>query len=194
MARGTTPPQPSPRKREREHTCRAARTHARQFRIPFSNSRHVRLPASLYELRRDRSLVELRRDMPSHSRGAERPEFAATSRPEKNQRAQGIPDARCTRGLARNVHRKCAHEHQVSGGNPASPAQWLYGLLRALPGERLFCLRSAPRSYCLQVHWRQHRDVRTTRLHRTLSCRSLSALPASTAPRPTFVAIMIRPS
>src|SRR5258707_1132086 len=36
--------------------------------------------------------------------------------------------------------------------------------------------------------------VRTTRLCRTLSHRSLSALPASTAPRPTFVAIMIRPS
>src|SRR6266568_5062149 len=36
--------------------------------------------------------------------------------------------------------------------------------------------------------------VRTTRLCRTLSRRSLSALPASTAPRPTFVAIMIRPS
>src|SRR5213083_3154118 len=27
---------------------------------------------------------------------------------------------------------------QVSGGSPASPAQWLYGLLRALPGERAF--------------------------------------------------------
>ena len=36
--------------------------------------------------------------------------------------------------------------------------------------------------------------VRTTRLCRTLSCRSLSALPASTATRPTIVAIMIRPS
>jgi len=30
---------------------------------------------------------------------------------------------------------------QGSGGIPAFPAQWLYGLLRALPGERLFCLR-----------------------------------------------------
>jgi hypothetical protein len=28
-----------------------------------------------------------------------------------SQRAQGMPDARCTRGLMRNVHRKCAHEH-----------------------------------------------------------------------------------
>jgi hypothetical protein len=30
---------------------------------------------------------------------------------------------------------------QGSGNTPAFPAQWLYGLLRALPGERLFCLR-----------------------------------------------------
>src|SRR6266567_9298944 len=36
--------------------------------------------------------------------------------------------------------------------------------------------------------------VRTTRLRRTLSRRSFSALPASTATRPTIVAIMIRPS
>ena len=28
-----------------------------------------------------------------------------------SQRAQGMPDARCTRDLMRNVHRKCAHEH-----------------------------------------------------------------------------------
>src|SRR5437879_5623921 len=27
---------------------------------------------------------------------------------------------------------------QGSGGSPTSPAQWLYGLLRALPGERAF--------------------------------------------------------
>src|SRR6188474_3198730 len=30
---------------------------------------------------------------------------------------------------------------QGSANTPAFPAQWLYGLLRALPGERLFCLR-----------------------------------------------------
>jgi hypothetical protein len=41
---------------------------------------------------------------------------------------------------------------------------------------------------------RQPRGVRTTRLCRTLSHRSFSALPASTATRPTFVAIMTRPS
>jgi len=35
---------------------------------------------------------------------------------------------------------------QGSGSIPAFPAQWLYGLLRALPGERLFCLRRRGRS------------------------------------------------
>src|ERR1700750_772542 len=30
---------------------------------------------------------------------------------------------------------------QGSWSIPAFPAQWLYGLLRALPGERLSCLR-----------------------------------------------------
>jgi hypothetical protein len=28
-----------------------------------------------------------------------------------SQRAQGRPGARCTRGLMRNVHKECAHEH-----------------------------------------------------------------------------------
>jgi hypothetical protein len=33
------------------------------------------------------------------------------------QRAQGMPDARCTRGLMRNVHKKCAHEHTGEAEN-----------------------------------------------------------------------------
>ena len=37
---------------------------------------------------------------------------------------------------------------QGSGNTPAFPAQWLYGLLRALPGERLFCLRR-PRDFLI---------------------------------------------
>src|SRR5205814_2225579 len=35
---------------------------------------------------------------------------------------------------------------QGSWSIPAFPAQWLYSLLRALPGERLFCLRRHERS------------------------------------------------
>ena len=52
---------------------------------------------------------------------------------------------------------------------PAFPAQWLYGLLRAHPGERLFCHR---RLRDLSQTYRQHRGGRTTRLHRTLKART----------------------
>ena len=49
-----------------------------------------------------------------------------------------MPGARCTRGLVCQKLRILAHTSiQVSGGSPTSPAQWLYGLLRALPGGAL---------------------------------------------------------
>src|SRR5882762_6458468 len=42
------------------------------------------------------------------------PEFCPhVSRPE-NQRAQGMPDARCTRGLVRKMGKENAHEHTGS--------------------------------------------------------------------------------
>jgi hypothetical protein len=68
---------------------------------------------------------------------------------------EGAGNAGCSLHPRSRVHsgRKCAHEHTgTDGGNPTFPAQWLYGLYRALPGERLFCLRRALRSSCLQVH------------------------------------------
>src|SRR5436309_13943903 len=40
---------------------------------------------------------------------------------------------------------------QGSGSIPAFPAQWLYGLLRALPGERLFCHRRCAKT-STQLH------------------------------------------
>ena len=47
-----------------------------------------------------------------------------------------MPDARCTRGLVCKIDkRKRTRAYRFSGGTPAFPAQWLYGLLRALPGE-----------------------------------------------------------
>jgi len=56
-------------------------------------------------------------------------------------RAQGKPGARCTRGLACKGVEKRTRAYRFSGGNPAFPAQWFYGLLRALPGDRLSCHR-----------------------------------------------------
>src|SRR6267142_1064089 len=56
-----------------------------------------------------------------------------------SQRAQGRPGVRCTRGLACQMRKqKRTRAYRFSGNTPAFPAQWLYGLLRALPGERLF--------------------------------------------------------
>ena len=50
-------------------------------------------------------------EIASHSRDAMRPRFAGILTPSTIQRAQGMPDARCTRGLMRSVHKECAHEH-----------------------------------------------------------------------------------
>ena len=49
--------------------------------------------------------------------------------PLEEKRAQGRPDARCTRGLMCDVHQKMLHMSiQVWRRHPAFPAQWLYGL------------------------------------------------------------------
>ena len=56
--------------------------------------------------------------------------------PPGNKRAQGKPDARCTRGLVRKMDIEKTHTSiQVQRRHPAFPAQWFYGLFRALPGE-----------------------------------------------------------
>ncbi len=53
----------------------------------------------------------------------------------RKSRAQGMPDARCTRGLVcQTVQKWRTRAYRFSGGSPTSPAQWLYGLYRALPG------------------------------------------------------------
>ena len=53
-------------------------------------------------------------NMNSRSRGALRPRSASNARPSK-ERAQGMPDARCTRGLVRNVHRKmCTRAYRAA--------------------------------------------------------------------------------
>src|SRR5213080_97547 len=56
-------------------------------------------------------------DTVSRSRGALRPRFARNFRALGSQRAQGMPDARCTRDLMRNVHKKWAHEHTGEAEN-----------------------------------------------------------------------------
>jgi hypothetical protein len=86
-----------------------------------------------------------------------------------NERARGRPGADCTRGS--RATKSTGVGPQVQPEHPAFPAQWLYGLLRALPGEiRLGCLRH-PHDACASrgrgtCHW----GARTTRLRRTPAC------------------------
>jgi len=65
-------------------------------------------------------------DMRPRPRGAISPEFCGV--PPK-RREQGMPDARCTRGLVCKMDQgKRTRAYRFSGGTPAFPAQWLYGL------------------------------------------------------------------
>jgi len=67
--------------------------------------------------------------MHRRSRGTIGPRFASKFCPSRKERAQGMPDARCTRGLVCNVHKKMrTRAYRFSGGNPTFPAQWFYGL------------------------------------------------------------------
>ena len=116
----------------------------------------------------------------------------------RKSRAQGMPGARCTRGLVcQTVQKWRTRAYRFSGGSPTSPAQWLYGLLRALPGgagllspspaetpHRLSASIAAPGPHDFAV-----RPGVFVRRQKTPDAK------ASTASRaPRVVTIMIRPS
>ena len=71
-------------------------------------------------------------------------------RPHQKQKAQGKPGARCTRGLVCKVRKKTHTSIQVQRRHPGFPCAMGYGLLRALPGERLFCPTVAPKKLASQ--------------------------------------------
>src|SRR5690242_4395831 len=63
--------------------------------------------------------------------------FALFIRGRREDRVLAAPEVPCAVAHSK----ECTRAYRYSGNTPAFPAQWLYGLLRALPGERLFCLR-----------------------------------------------------
>src|SRR5207245_11675327 len=74
-------------------------------------------------------------DTPSRPRGAFRPSFAWSFHPLIQEGAgkagcQLAPAVRC----AKSTRRKTAQQHTGVANHSAFPAQWLYGLCRALPG------------------------------------------------------------
>src|SRR5260370_32342200 len=81
------------------------------------------------------------------------PRFSNTSprprgamRPSCARKSEGAGNAGCTMHPQPRVQMKKAHEHSHHGhteNHPAFPAQWFYGLLRALPGDQA-CLTPSP--------------------------------------------------
>src|SRR6266516_2641088 len=128
-----------------------------------------------------------------------RPSFANSLALSK-QRAQGKPGADCTRGLVCQTHsNRRTRAYRFSRNSPAFPAQWPYGLLRALPGERA-CLPPSP---CEKLPARLSASVAAPGPHDFavrlgVFVRREKLVPdakASTASRaPRVVTIMIRPS
>ena len=80
-------------------------------------------------------------DTTSRSRDVFRPRFAFSFGPLQSEGAGKTGCLLHPRSRVRFAQTKVHTSIQGSGSIPAFPAQWLYGLLRALPGERLFCLR-----------------------------------------------------
>ena len=66
-----------------------------------------------------------------------------------SQQVEGAGKAGCAlhpRSRVQMHIAKRTRAYRFSGGNPAFPAQWFYGLLRALPGDRAL-LPPSPRGY-----------------------------------------------
>src|ERR1700761_366146 len=105
-----------------------------------------------------------------------------------------MPGARCTRSLVCAIGNKYAHEYsqRAIGKHPTFPHAMVYGLYRALPGDRLSChrrLRSylRPLDTSVGVSGPHVFAVREQAL-------SSSAPPPSIASNPASVTIAIRPS
>src|SRR5260370_41141447 len=67
-----------------------------------------------------------------------------------NKRAQGKPGARCTRGLVCKNAQKTHTSIQVQRRQSGFPCAVVYGLLRALPGDRAFLPPSSLRNLFLK--------------------------------------------
>ena len=94
-------------------------------------------------------------DMPPHSRDSLRPSFANSFAPKKKEgagdpqeRAQGRPGARCTRGLACKGSKQKSHTSiQVQRKQSGLPCAMVLQLISCSPRRDLVCLSPSPRGY-----------------------------------------------
>jgi hypothetical protein len=91
------------------------------------------------------------------------------------KREQGMPGARCTRGLVCKMHKEMrTRAYRFSGGNPAFPARLFDGLCRALPGERIRLVTVAAGLMAIPIRLDRysHRQLGTSN-----GCRDHTVLP-----------------
>ena len=103
--------------------------------------RNPSMPVQVQKVMGFASLYPSYADMTSRSRDMNCPRFAINFPPSCSEGAGKTGCLLHPRSRVRFAQTKLHTSIQGSGNTPAFPAQWLYGLLRALPGERLFCLR-----------------------------------------------------
>src|SRR5258705_2704907 len=129
---------------------------------------------------------------PPRSRGAIRPSFAKTVSPLLT--IEGAGNAGRSMRPQPRVRNKKAHEHSHhghTGNHPAFPAQWFYGLLRALPGDQA-CLTPSPALLIADLTPASGRQNDTTWPYASALFVNCAAAP--TASRPASVTIASRPS
>ena len=148
-------------------------------RIHISNSQAVIASAAKQSIEpleermdcRVASLLAMTADTASPARDALRPRFTGNLRPQKNRgrrecrmrAAPAVSCAMCTGSAHTSI--------QGSGEHPTFPAQWLYGLLRALPGEpSTFATvdasigASGPHDFAVRVSTVRYRHLRVHRI------------------------------
>ena len=104
----------------------------------------------------------------------------------ENERAQGMPDARCTRGLVRKMESGCAHEHTGSAEASGIPCVMALRLIPRSPRRRIRLVTVAAGLMADRPGWigfatgslAPATGVGTTRFCRTLKRRS-SCTPAN---------------
>jgi hypothetical protein len=138
------------------------------------------------------SRVNCLTDTPPRSRRM-RASFAARFARLKHQRAQGMPGARCARSLACKIKKHTSIVTTVTPGSPGIPRAMVLTVSFVLfPVTGLVCHRRQ-RKYFRQLD----ASVGASEPHDfavRLTCCSSKAPSASTASRPAFVTIAIRPS
>src|SRR5258708_7236618 len=102
-----------------------------------------------------------------------------------------MPGARCTRSLACKIKQAYERSHHGHTGNhPAFPAQWFYGLLRALPGDQA-CLTPSPALLIADLTPASGRQNDTT--WPSASAPFVKGTTASTASRPALMTLRNAP-